>query len=627
MRRRSDGWLNATQILKVAEFDKPQRTRILEREVQRGLHEKVQGGYGKYQGTWVPLERGREIAKLYNVEDILAPIFDFRPSTESPPLAPKHVTAASSKPRPVRANARAAPAPRRALKPTPPAPPSVNSVEEEEEEEEEEDDEMISDIEQQMSSPASESSPTPADDFSDIDDGHHLHQPSHHPSQHSSHHLMYPIHIDDMDDDLETLPYHKEVGGTLGRKRKHMMINDDDHLYRNSGGHPGHPHHSQHPYSQHSHMIQGHLHTLDQRRRQAYSDELLDYFMSSGGGDLPSFLTNPPPDFNVNEIIDDEAHTAFHWAAAMGDLQVLELLLQAGADITQVNARGETPLMRAVLFTNNYDRKSFPRLVELLRSTIPQTDKFRSTVFHHIAATTLSRNKCISARYYADVLLQKMAEIYSMQDIAVTLNLQDQDGDTSLTIAARNGAKKLIRSLLAYNTNPHIPNNQGQTADELIVEVEKRKAYQQGPGGHHHSSSSPYQSHHSMHPTKDRYSNSGGGYRPHTPPSGALVPTTPGGGGASGGIIPYVTAPPHNFLLPQPQPHISEAAIRATQKVIPDIAEKLEALAKAFDAELEEKEKDLKQARTLLEDTEKEMAVLVDMYRDLERACCLNVGG
>lgn len=53
MRRRSDSWLNATQILKVAGFDKPQRTRILEREVQKGEHEKVQGGYGKYQGESV----------------------------------------------------------------------------------------------------------------------------------------------------------------------------------------------------------------------------------------------------------------------------------------------------------------------------------------------------------------------------------------------------------------------------------------------------------------------------------------------------------------------------------------------------------------------------------------------
>jgi len=50
MRRRADDWINATHILKVADYDKPARTRILEREVQKGTHEKVQGGYGKYQG-------------------------------------------------------------------------------------------------------------------------------------------------------------------------------------------------------------------------------------------------------------------------------------------------------------------------------------------------------------------------------------------------------------------------------------------------------------------------------------------------------------------------------------------------------------------------------------------------
>jgi transcription factor MBP1 len=55
MRRRGDDWINATHILKAAGFDKPARTRILEREVQKETHEKVQGGYGKYQG---PLESG-----------------------------------------------------------------------------------------------------------------------------------------------------------------------------------------------------------------------------------------------------------------------------------------------------------------------------------------------------------------------------------------------------------------------------------------------------------------------------------------------------------------------------------------------------------------------------------------
>jgi hypothetical protein len=52
MRRVSDSYMNATQILKVAGFSKPKRTKILEKEVLLGEYEKIQGGYGKYQGTW-----------------------------------------------------------------------------------------------------------------------------------------------------------------------------------------------------------------------------------------------------------------------------------------------------------------------------------------------------------------------------------------------------------------------------------------------------------------------------------------------------------------------------------------------------------------------------------------------
>jgi hypothetical protein len=44
--------MNATQILKVAGIEKGKRTKILEREILPGEHEKVQGGYGKFQGTW-----------------------------------------------------------------------------------------------------------------------------------------------------------------------------------------------------------------------------------------------------------------------------------------------------------------------------------------------------------------------------------------------------------------------------------------------------------------------------------------------------------------------------------------------------------------------------------------------
>ncbi|KAI8918455.1 hypothetical protein DFJ77DRAFT_428201 [Powellomyces hirtus] len=77
MRRKSDGYLNATQILKVAGVDKGRRTKILDKEVMIGEHEKVQGGYGKYQGTWVPFERGVQLALQYGVDRLLQPLFNF----------------------------------------------------------------------------------------------------------------------------------------------------------------------------------------------------------------------------------------------------------------------------------------------------------------------------------------------------------------------------------------------------------------------------------------------------------------------------------------------------------------------------------------------------------------------
>ncbi|KAI8914658.1 transcription regulator HTH, apses-type DNA-binding domain-containing protein [Gorgonomyces haynaldii] len=78
MRRREDGWINATHILKVAGVDKGPRTKILEREVHHEPHEKIQGGFGKYQGTWVPIERGRQFAIEYSVDQILEPILSVK---------------------------------------------------------------------------------------------------------------------------------------------------------------------------------------------------------------------------------------------------------------------------------------------------------------------------------------------------------------------------------------------------------------------------------------------------------------------------------------------------------------------------------------------------------------------
>lgn len=74
MRRCKDDWVNATQILKCCNFPKAKRTKILEKGVQTGRHEKVQGGFGRFQGTWIPLEDARNLAALYGVTADQAPV-------------------------------------------------------------------------------------------------------------------------------------------------------------------------------------------------------------------------------------------------------------------------------------------------------------------------------------------------------------------------------------------------------------------------------------------------------------------------------------------------------------------------------------------------------------------------
>jgi len=80
MRRVGDDHMNATQILKVAGHSKPRRTAILA-EIHEWKHEKVQGGYGKYQGTWIALDYARSLARSHKVHEILAHILYFDKST------------------------------------------------------------------------------------------------------------------------------------------------------------------------------------------------------------------------------------------------------------------------------------------------------------------------------------------------------------------------------------------------------------------------------------------------------------------------------------------------------------------------------------------------------------------
>lgn len=82
MRRVSDSYFNATQILKLAGIDRSRRSKLLEAEIAHGPHQKVQGGSGRYQGTWVPYERAVELAHHYDLYDVLKPLILYNTETD-----------------------------------------------------------------------------------------------------------------------------------------------------------------------------------------------------------------------------------------------------------------------------------------------------------------------------------------------------------------------------------------------------------------------------------------------------------------------------------------------------------------------------------------------------------------
>lgn len=87
MRRCMDNWVNITQVFKIASFSKTQRTKILEKESNMVKHEKIQGGYGRFQGTWIPLENAHYLVQKYSVSDlVVSTILHFQLDPRNPPM-------------------------------------------------------------------------------------------------------------------------------------------------------------------------------------------------------------------------------------------------------------------------------------------------------------------------------------------------------------------------------------------------------------------------------------------------------------------------------------------------------------------------------------------------------------
>lgn len=517
MRRRLDSWLNATQILKVAGIEKGKRTKVLEKEILAGEHEKVQGGYGKYQGTWINYARGVEFCRQYGVEEILRPLLEYdmgqdglttagqgnidtptkeqamaaqrkrnmlsggidqRPAAHSPngtffknisKTAANAVNAISKArldspgPRPPSVN-------RRPISSRPPSQHIMGSQESA----------YQGSSQQSMQSVQSENTFTPN---SQLDPALR--------SQNMPYYLEVNNHS--QNGDVQEPP----------RKRARPSSSQDPLPYNSNGSFdtslqeliPIEPNQSI-AYQQHGDSQLGvdltmkGLPPLPQPTSNRDTEKqliLTSLFLDPLQTDFskhPALLNLSGEDLDIP--IDPTAHTALHWAATLARTSLLRALISKGASIFRLNGGGETALIRAALTTNNLDQGSFPELLELLGPTIEIRDGRGRTVLHHIAVSSAVKGRGAACRYYlesllefvvrqgsaassqrnsfnngADSLAPPVKSIGLARFMSEIVNATDMSGDTALNLAARIGNKSIIQQLLEVGANPAIPNRGG----------------------------------------------------------------------------------------------------------------------------------------------------------------------
>lgn len=498
MKRRSDSWLNATQILKVAGVVKARRTKTLEKEIAAGEHEKVQGGYGKYQGTWVNFQRGLDLCREYHVDEMLRPLLEYD-------MGPDGIngSAQSSMDTPTKEQAMAAQRKRlysgtdnRGM-----GQPQQGT--------------FFQNISRTAATAVNAMSKarfdSPAARGSDSRRSSVARKPSHNMgSQESqvpfnSQQSMYSITSDSgfgshsqnsgrympndgagMDEEA-TEPPRKRIrssptrGQSFGIDREPSTLSmheptptePNESFYQGmDGSAPVTDGHSQGPQA---------LAPASTPERFQKMKLIMTLFLDKRAKEFsshPALLQLSGDDLEIP--LDEYQNNALHWAAMLARIPLVHALIEKGVSIFRLNGAGETALQKSVGTRNNLDYRSFPRLLQVLAPTIDVVDYSGRTILHHIAVMAATGGGGhVSAKHYLEALLEfivrhggtPMGEVSNEGEpeqsvitlgrfISEIVNLRDDQGDTALNLAGR-ARSVLVPQLLEVGADPHIPNHTG----------------------------------------------------------------------------------------------------------------------------------------------------------------------
>ena len=524
MRRRSDSWLNATQILKVAGIEKGKRTKVLEKEILTGEHEKVQGGYGKYQGTWINYNRGVEFCRQYGVEELLRPLLEHDMGQDGTSLA-----GAGGVETPTKEQAMAAQRKRlynAGVENQRPNGQSPNGT-------------FFKNISATASNAVAAISKARFDSPAPRPGSGHRHpnsarkssqqnlgsQESAFPggSQQSMHSLASEssygmsgqvdpsygtqngVYLNGLMDTRNGDAQEPPLKRMRSSAQQDFQMSTHEGIYDLSmrEGTPTEPNDSfiyrQHQDNSPQDSSAMALQPMPQPRTQQALEKqrlLTSLFLDPSQTDFsrhPALTRLSGDDLDIP--LDNTAHTALHWAATLARLPLLKMLIARGASIYRVNMGGETALIRACVVTNNLDQGSFPELLEMLGPTIEMRDGRGRTVLHHIAVSSAVKGRSAASKYYLESLLEfvvRQGSAPSSQQNSFSSNIapmavktiglasfmheivnaRDKSGDTALNIAARIGNRSIIQQLIEVRADATIANRAGLKPSDFGIGVE-----------------------------------------------------------------------------------------------------------------------------------------------------------
>lgn len=503
MRRCDDDWVNATQILKLCDFPKAKRTKILEKGVQNGQHQKVQGGYGRFQGTWIPLNDARNLAKEYGITSELVPVLYI--DIDDPNLIIPKKLKPGTTPTSVKGTT---PVKRKYIKKTPKETPKKQRVEEIP---------QLSVYVPEFFSSVGNSQGHHQTDDSSV--GMHMPQVQMPQNRNGSIHDYSQMsgineHLS-ADNSFKTYDnYLVQAGPGFSSQQQmlqqllqphqqsHLIQNHYPDVLDNTSG--------MDPMTLQHHLYQSNLKSAlshatnetnwsqeDQNRdsdtsissgdvknamgylEPTHAAQMLRYF-SEDNLPIPLFIYNPTPDFDINDAIDDEGHTTLHWAASIGDLNLVLLVLSKGANPLVVSNYGMNPLSKCITFNNCYDLANFQNVLNALEACLIHTDINGRTPLHYVCQFSKVRSKLTSLLHYTERMFKKIITIAGHRTnngldlFHNVLNHQDINGDTCLHLAARSACPEIYQYFLRHGARDDLSNSIGELAKQLILRVVPR---------------------------------------------------------------------------------------------------------------------------------------------------------